>query len=150
MKTRHYVSVLRAVDELAVAVRAAVSARGDWEHTAHRVAAELRPRLPGPEILTSGQRYGDPLGYQCHLLHAEPDGSFSVVALVLRPGQETPVHDHVTWCVSGVLQGAENEERFELTDDGWLAGDGADAAGRHPPGQQPRPGDDTLAAHLRD
>jgi predicted metal-dependent enzyme (double-stranded beta helix superfamily) len=44
-------------------------------------------------------RNGDPATYRCHLLHAEPDGSFSVVALVWRPGQATPIHDHVTWCV---------------------------------------------------
>jgi predicted metal-dependent enzyme (double-stranded beta helix superfamily) len=61
--------------------------------------------LPGPQILTAEQRYGDPATYRCHLLHAEPDGSFSVVALVWRPGQATPIHDHVTWCVFGVIQG---------------------------------------------
>jgi 3-mercaptopropionate dioxygenase len=49
-----------------------------------------------------------------HLLHAEPDGTLSVVALVMRPGQTTPIHDHVTWCVSAVIEGVEHEELFEL------------------------------------
>jgi 3-mercaptopropionate dioxygenase len=127
MKTRDnvypggYVSASREFGDLVAAVRAATARPGNWEQTARRVAAALRPRLPAPQILTSEQRYGDPLGYRCHLLHAEPDGSFSVLALVWRPGQETAVHDHVAWGVTGVLQGAEFEERFELRDDGWLA-----------------------------
>jgi 3-mercaptopropionate dioxygenase len=137
MKTRDnasaggYVSAGREFGGLVAAVRVAIAPRGDWEHTARRVAAALRPRLPGPQILTPEQRYGDPLGYRCHLLHAEPDGSFSVLALVWRPGQETAVHDHVTWGVTGVIQGAEFEERFDLCDDGWLtqAGTGQLAAG---------------------
>jgi predicted metal-dependent enzyme (double-stranded beta helix superfamily) len=56
---------------------------------------QLRLHLPAPGILTAEQRYWDPLKYRCHLLHAESDGSFSVVALVWRPGQATPVHDPV-------------------------------------------------------
>jgi 3-mercaptopropionate dioxygenase len=50
-------------------------------------------------------------------VHAEPDGSFSVAVMVWRPGQATPVHDHLTWCVTGVLQGAEYEEIFALRRD---------------------------------
>lgn len=47
-------------------------------------------------------------------MHAERDGSFSIAAMVWRPGQVTPVHDHVSWCVTGVLQGTEHEEIFAL------------------------------------
>jgi predicted metal-dependent enzyme (double-stranded beta helix superfamily) len=35
------------------------------------------------------------------------------VALVWRPGQITRIHDHVTWCVLGVIQGVEHEELFD-------------------------------------
>ena len=80
--------------------------------------------MPGLDILTVEQRDGDPAGYCSHLLYAEPDGSFSVTALVWRPGQVTPIHDHVTWCVFGVIQGVEREERFALLGDGWLEQDG--------------------------
>jgi predicted metal-dependent enzyme (double-stranded beta helix superfamily) len=58
----------------------------------------------------------------------------------IRPGQATPIHDHVTWCVFGVIQGTEHEERYVLRDDGWLEQDGAsvnvtgDVAGLAPPG----------------
>ncbi|TDD22817.1 hypothetical protein E1218_18835 [Kribbella turkmenica] len=30
-----------------------------------------------------------------------------------RSGQITRVHDHVTWCVFGVLQGVEHEDLYE-------------------------------------
>ena len=52
------------------------------------------------------------------MLHAEADGSFSVTAMVWRPGQITPIHDHVTWCVFGVLAGIEYEELYALSADG--------------------------------
>src|ERR1700733_2533032 len=100
------------------AVRDAVRQGGDWETTSKRVAGELRSHLPGPEILTAAQREVDPAGYLGHLLHAEPDGSFSIVAMVWLPGQVTSIHDHVTWCVFGVLQGIEHEELFTLATDG--------------------------------
>jgi predicted metal-dependent enzyme (double-stranded beta helix superfamily) len=111
----------RCPGDLVTAIRSATARRADWPGTARLVAAELRRHLPGPGILTAAQREGDPAEYQCHVLHAEPDGSFSVTAMVWRPGQITPVHDHVTWCVFGVLQGVEHEELFAAGDDGrWL------------------------------
>ncbi len=103
---------------LTTAIRRAVHRHGDWARTAQRVAAALGAGLPGPDILTAAELRGDPDGYQTHLLHAEPDGAFSVVAVVWRPGQVTPIHDHVTWCVAGVLHGAEDEELFTLADGG--------------------------------
>jgi 3-mercaptopropionate dioxygenase len=103
---------------LAAAVRAAVAKRVDWRDTAQLVASALARHLPSPRILTAEQRTGDPEGYKSEVLYAEPDGSFSIVALVWRPGQVTPIHDHVTWCVFGVIQGMECEELFELDEQG--------------------------------
>jgi 3-mercaptopropionate dioxygenase len=97
---------------LVTAIRWAVAQGGGVQQTAGRVAGQLRRYLPGPGILTPAQLEGDPAGYQTHLVHAEPDGSFSIAAMVWRPGQVTPIHDHVSWCVTGVLQGTEDEEIF--------------------------------------
>jgi len=101
---------------LVAALREATSYRADWERTAELATARLRAHLPDPGMLTQAEREGSPDGYVCHTLHTEPDGSFSVCAMVWRPGQQTPVHDHVAWCVTGVLQGAEYEELFALRD----------------------------------
>jgi predicted metal-dependent enzyme (double-stranded beta helix superfamily) len=109
----------RCPADLVAAIRAATSQHADWQQTASLVATQLRRHLPqAPELLTAAEREGDPAGYRCHVLHAEPDGTFSVTAMVWRPGQITPIHDHVTWCVFGVLQGVEYEELFALAPDG--------------------------------
>jgi 3-mercaptopropionate dioxygenase len=109
-------------DNLVRAIRAEVHRGLDWQQTADRAARALGAELPDPAvILPAPLRRGDPAGYQSHLLYAEPDGGFSVSAMVWLPGQQTPVHDHVAWCVTAVLQGREHEEIFALTD-GELAG----------------------------
>jgi 3-mercaptopropionate dioxygenase len=105
-------------DGLVPAVRAEVRRGLDWQQTADCVARMLCGNLPKPAaILPAGLRHGNPSGYQSHLLYAEPDGSFSIAAMVWLPGQQTVIHDHVAWCVTGVLQGREHEEIFALTDD---------------------------------
>jgi 3-mercaptopropionate dioxygenase len=104
-------------DGLVRAVRAEVRRGLGWQDTAGRVAAALRANLPDPAaILPASLRCGDPAGYQSHLLYAEADGSFSISAMVWMPGQQTMIHDHVAWCVTGVLQGREYEEIFTLAD----------------------------------
>lgn len=94
-------------------IRAAVAVRDDWADTAQLVAEELRAHLPGPDVLTTEQRLGLPDDHCSHTLHVESDGSFSIVALVWRTGQSSRIHDHVTWCVLGVIQGVEREEIYD-------------------------------------
>ena len=102
------------LEKLVTAVRSVVSRQDDWQRTARLVADQLERHLPSVDVLTPEQRRGDDDRYRSHLLHAEPGGTFSIVALVWRPGQVTAIHDHVTWCVFGVLQGVEHEELFRL------------------------------------
>jgi predicted metal-dependent enzyme (double-stranded beta helix superfamily) len=104
---------------LAAAIRQQVRAHGSWQDTADRVAAAVRRNLPVPGLLAPEQLAGDPAGYQVHLVHAEPDGSFSAAVMVWLPGQVTQIHDHLSWCVSAVLQGTEQEEIFAVRD-GYL------------------------------
>jgi predicted metal-dependent enzyme (double-stranded beta helix superfamily) len=104
---------------LVTGVRAVVDRHDSWQRTGELVAEVLRQNLPAPEdVFTAEQRAGDPEGYRSHVLHVEPDGAFSIVGLVWLPGQETPIHDHVTWCTFGVIQGVEHEELFALSKDG--------------------------------
>lgn len=115
--TRVESSQLSALSE---AIRVCVRRQLSASETAEQVAEALQPFLLAPDLLTEQQRAGDPSRYLQHVLHVEPDGSFSIVALVWLPGQETAVHDHVAWCVTGVYQGSESEQRFEVCDDSYL------------------------------
>ncbi len=65
----------------------------------------------------------DPQHYRQYLLHCDPLERFSVVSFVWGPGQKTPVHDHRTWGLIGVLRGSERERRFIRRSDGRLAED---------------------------
>ena len=71
---------------LAAAVRAVVAELPDWRDTAQLAASALERHLPSPSVLTAEQRTEDPATYKSEVLHEEPDGSFSIVALVLLPG----------------------------------------------------------------
>ncbi len=43
--------------------------------------------------------------YSRHLVHVDQEDRYSLLALVWRPGQGTPIHDHPSWGVLGVAQG---------------------------------------------
>lgn len=59
-----------------------------------------------------------PTYYQQYLLHADPQGRFSLVSFVWGPGQSTPIHDHTVWGLIGMLRGGERGERYEIDQPG--------------------------------
>jgi predicted metal-dependent enzyme (double-stranded beta helix superfamily) len=137
MNTAVASSTLRSlVGDLEMAVRGFAPG----QPTVDAVVSALRPALGDPSLLSPDQQAGDPQHYRQHLLHVADDGAFSLVALVWLPGQKTPIHDHLAWCVVGVHQGAEYEIRYVRRPDGRLARVGTavayvgDVAGLLPPG----------------
>ncbi|HEV3409448.1 MAG TPA: cysteine dioxygenase family protein [Chthoniobacterales bacterium] len=90
-------------------VRAVVRRERDATKVGTAVAELLQPCLQRDDFLTPEQMAPDAEGYRQHILHVEPDASFSIVSLVWLPGQETCIHDHVSWCVVGVYRGQEHE-----------------------------------------
>ena len=130
------VTTIHPVEQLADGVRTAIDVHADWSTTAQLVADRLRTQLPGPEILTPEQRLGTPDRAASHTLHVEPDGSFSIIAVIWRPGQVTRIHDHTSWCVFGVIQGIEHEELYDadLNLIGHNEGRVGDVNGFAPPG----------------
>jgi predicted metal-dependent enzyme (double-stranded beta helix superfamily) len=129
-------TTIPVLTDLIAAVRRVTGLRTDWSRTADLVAEELRAHLPGPDVLTPAQRRGDPDGPAGHLLHAEPDGSFSILGLIWLPGQSTRIHDHITWCVVGVLAGTEHEDLYDerLAPIGTRENHTGDVSGFAPPG----------------
>jgi 3-mercaptopropionate dioxygenase len=54
----------------------------------------------------------DPAHYARNAIHICPSGNLSLFALVWLPGQWTPVHDHGSWGVVGVVQGMLEERSY--------------------------------------
>jgi len=54
----------------------------------------------------------DPSHYARNLVYDAPDASLSLYVLVWSPGQWTPVHDHGSWGVVGVLEGVLEERNY--------------------------------------
>ena len=52
------------------------------------------------------------------LLYRAGDGSLALSALVVPPGAQTPVHDHLAWGLVGLYRGTQDEDVFTRTDDG--------------------------------
>lgn len=52
------------------------------------------------------------------LLYRAGDASLAFSALVLAPGRETPVHDHLAWGLVGLYRGAQDEIVYRREDDG--------------------------------
>jgi len=84
------------------------------EAVAESVACALARLVAEPGWLAEEHGRGWPDRYRQHVLYVAPDGGFSVVALLWQPGQRTPIHDHVSWCVVGVYEGEEEETRYRL------------------------------------
>lgn len=57
-----------------------------------------------------------------YLVAAASDESWTLLSVVFPPGATTPIHDHLTWGLVGVVQGVETEVRYERLDDGMRAG----------------------------
>jgi 3-mercaptopropionate dioxygenase len=53
-----------------------------------------------------------------YALYRAKDGSLCLFSLVIPPGSETPVHDHLAWGLIGVYRGRQDETVYRRLDDG--------------------------------
>jgi predicted metal-dependent enzyme (double-stranded beta helix superfamily) len=81
----------------------------------------LRPRfaelLADPEWLPAEYRAAAPEsgmggGIGQWLLYRAGDRSLSLFSLVVPPGSETPIHDHLAWGLVGLYRGEQDEEIY--------------------------------------
>ncbi|WP_340313940.1 cysteine dioxygenase family protein [Rhizorhabdus argentea] len=107
-RLRHFVvSLAQAVQQL-----------GDEQSllaTAKPLLAEL---VSHDDWLPAALAVPNPRTYQQYLLHCDSMQRFSVVSFVWGPGQSTPIHNHGTWGLIGMLRGSEVNQSYELDDDG--------------------------------
>ncbi len=76
------------------------------------ITEALKSACARPDLLSPLQCCGRNDHYARHVLHADPAGRYTVVALVWEPGQVTPVHGHYAWCSYAVVAGTLHEERY--------------------------------------
>jgi len=69
------------------------------------VLSAIRGSLVDLDLLAEEHRISKPDTYTRHLVYADPNGLFSILAIVWGPGQGSPVHGHHTWCAVGVYAG---------------------------------------------
>jgi 3-mercaptopropionate dioxygenase len=102
----------------APAFRAFTRAADGLTHDPHAIAGRLEALLAQDGWLAAEHQAPGADSYRQHLLYVSPCRGLSVVALVWRPGQRTPIHDHVAWCIVGVYRGLEHETRYRLVETG--------------------------------
>jgi predicted metal-dependent enzyme (double-stranded beta helix superfamily) len=107
----------RALRGLTRSLDALVASVDDPSVVAARTGMLLADALGDPGLLEPRHRAPADDRYRQHLVHVHPDGRYSIVALVWKPGQATPIHDHCCWCVVGVWQGRERETTYDLHED---------------------------------
>ncbi|MCC6784537.1 MAG: cysteine dioxygenase family protein [Planctomycetes bacterium] len=103
-------------------VEAVLDCRPAMPVTIKQVSALLLELLDDSSWLAEAAKRPRDDSYARHLLHRDRDNRFVVLALVWRPGQGTPIHDHACWGVMGVLENSLQEVGFERLDDGTQPG----------------------------
>ncbi|MDC1142051.1 cysteine dioxygenase family protein [Planctomycetota bacterium] len=86
------------------------------------VVTTLAPKMlrlinDGGDFLKPEHFESDPNKYARNAVFVCPEEGISLFTLVWNPGQWTPVHDHGTWGVVGVIKGVLEERAFIRTDD---------------------------------
>lgn len=88
------------------------------DRLANRVGREMRRLVSGGDWLPAECREPGEESYRRHLLYADPFGRFTVLSVVWRPGQGTPVHGHTAWGAVGVYSGKPAVANYRLVRDG--------------------------------
>ncbi len=82
-----------------------------------KIAPPMYQLLNGDKSFLKPEHFrSDPEHYARNLIYMDKNDVMSLFALVWLPGQWTPIHDHGTWGVVGVLEGTLEERNFIRVD----------------------------------
>jgi 3-mercaptopropionate dioxygenase len=107
-------------------VRAAIEAAASPADACERIRPAFAELLADPDWLPAAYREPAPEsgmggGIGQWSLYRAADGSLSLFSLVVPPGAETPVHDHLAWGLVGLYRGTQDEDIYAREGDGGLA-----------------------------
>jgi predicted metal-dependent enzyme (double-stranded beta helix superfamily) len=92
---------------------------GEERRMPARIVAALERAAAQADLLTPDHQVPQSGCYARHLLHSDPGGRFTVVAIVWAPDQFSPIHGHHTWCAYAV-----HDSTLEETVYAWDAASG--------------------------
>ena len=105
-----------ALDQFIAASTALARAHPEPADCVAAIAPLMHTLLQHAEGFVAPQHLrADPAHYARNAIYVAPDHSLSLYALVWTPGQWTPVHDHGSWGVVGVLRGMLEERSYIRT-----------------------------------
>jgi predicted metal-dependent enzyme (double-stranded beta helix superfamily) len=116
----------RLADRLSAAIALAPGEMADPVKAALREATVDHGWLPVERRRASHDHYSR------HLVYADPDDRFAILAIVWDRGQMSPVHGHHCWCAVGVYQGMLTETCYRQ--DGAGGAPVETGSTRHPAG----------------
>lgn len=111
----------RVVRDFVADVRVAIGRAGSADEACQAIRPRFADLLADPDWLPAQYREPAPEsgmggGIGQWLLYRAGDGSLSLFSLVVPPGSETPVHDHLAWGLVGLYRGTQDEEIFARRD----------------------------------
>jgi 3-mercaptopropionate dioxygenase len=106
-----------AVRDFVAGVRATIAEADSPEQACELLRPRFAELLADPDWLPAEYQADAPASGmgggigQWLLYHAE-DGSLSLFSLVVPPGSQTPIHDHLAWGLVGLYRGTQDEEVY--------------------------------------
>jgi predicted metal-dependent enzyme (double-stranded beta helix superfamily) len=102
-------------------VEAAIAATASPHDACERIRPRFAELLADPEWLPREYQADAPEsgmggGIGQWLLYRAGDGSLSLFSLVVPPGSQTPIHDHLAWGLVGLYRGTQDEEIYARRD----------------------------------
>jgi predicted metal-dependent enzyme (double-stranded beta helix superfamily) len=112
-----YILDTPVVRDFVADVRAAIAQASSPETACEAIRPRFAALLEDPDWLPARYQEGDPDsgmggGIGQWLLFRAQDRSLTLFALVVPPGSQTPVHDHLAWGLVGLYRGTQDEEIF--------------------------------------
>ena len=98
-------------------VRAEIARAASPEAACEAIRPRFAELLADPDWLPAAYRAAAPEsgmggGIGQWLLYRAGDGSLSLFSLVVPPGSQTPIHDHLAWGLVGLYRGTQDEEIY--------------------------------------
>lgn len=103
-----------ALEKFVQGIEQIIQAETDEHIITKQVATLVESFLQDKSAIPENMKQPNPNKYTLYPLYIDPENRFSIASAVWDVGQATPIHDHQTWGVIGIVQGAENEVHFSI------------------------------------